>query len=94
MTNSERIARWFLPVSGELELGGHYQFEGFAHGVVTDCEPFRSFTVTWEGRSISWVTVRLAKDGRGSRMTLEHMVPVDDHWETHGAGAVGVGWTT
>ena len=27
-TNPERIPRWFLPVSGDLRLGGRYQLEG------------------------------------------------------------------
>ena len=27
-TNPERIPRWFLPVSGDLELGGRYALEG------------------------------------------------------------------
>ena len=26
VTNSERILRWFTGISGELELGGRYQF--------------------------------------------------------------------
>ena len=30
--NPERIPRWFLPVSGDLRLGGHYQLEGNAGG--------------------------------------------------------------
>ena len=32
LTNIERIPRWFLPVSGDLRLGGRYQFEGNAGG--------------------------------------------------------------
>ena len=27
LTNAERIPRWFLPVSGDLRLGGRYQFQ-------------------------------------------------------------------
>ena len=30
LTNSERISRWFLPITGDLNLGGRYQFEGNA----------------------------------------------------------------
>ena len=37
VTNGERIPRWFLPISGELELGGRYQLEGNAGGVITAC---------------------------------------------------------
>ena len=25
LTTPERISRWFLPISGDLRLGGHYQ---------------------------------------------------------------------
>lgn len=46
-TNAERIPRWFLPVSGELKLGGHYQLEGNAGGTVERCEPPHSFAATW-----------------------------------------------
>src|SRR5215831_2232401 len=32
ITNAERIPRWFLPVSGDLRLGGRYQLEGWWGG--------------------------------------------------------------
>ena len=35
LTNAERIPRWFLPVSGELRVGGRYQFTGNAGGEIT-----------------------------------------------------------
>ena len=28
LTSRERIARWFLPVEGDLQLGGKYQLKG------------------------------------------------------------------
>ena len=43
VTNGERIPRWFLPISGDLELGGRYQLEGNAGGVITACEPLSHF---------------------------------------------------
>ena len=42
-TSAVRIPRWFLPISGELELGGRYQLEGNAGGVITACEPLSTF---------------------------------------------------
>jgi uncharacterized protein YndB with AHSA1/START domain len=93
LTSAERIPRWFLPISGDLKLGGHYQLEGNAGGTITACEPPRRLSVTWEfGGQTSWVNVRLAADGEGARLELEHIVPVDDHWAQFGPGAVGVGW--
>lgn len=101
-TSAERIARWFLPVSGDLQLGGRYQLEGNAGGEVLECTPpadgTAGYLVTWEfGGGISWVTVRLqALEGGGTRFEIEHVareadVPAE-MWEMFGPGATGVGW--
>ena len=95
LTNAERIPRWFLPISGDLQLGGHYQLEGNAGGAITRCEPPSTLAVTWEyGGSVSWVTVRLREqEAGGTRLELEHVAHVgDDWWDQFGPGAVGVGW--
>ena len=94
VTNGARIPRWFLPVSGDLVLGGHYQFEGNAGGVITACEPRSDFALTWEfGGDVSWVEARLRDDGAGrARLTLTHTARLSEHWDTYGPGAVGVGW--
>src|SRR5262245_25765949 len=58
-TNRERIPRWFLPVSGDLRLGGRYQLEGNASGIVEQCEPPHFFAATWEfGGDVTWIEVR------------------------------------
>jgi uncharacterized protein YndB with AHSA1/START domain len=94
-TNPTRIPRWFMPVSGELQVGGKYQFEGNAGGTVERCDPPKSFAATWEfGGQVSWVEVRLSAepDGR-TRFELEHVAHVaDDLWEQFGPGATGIGW--
>jgi uncharacterized protein YndB with AHSA1/START domain len=96
LTNGERIPRWFLPISGELRLGGRYQFQGNAGGTITACEPPRLLAATWEGPGgpVSWVTVRLEDEAADrTRLTLEHMAHVGgDFWDRFGPGAVGVGW--
>jgi uncharacterized protein YndB with AHSA1/START domain len=93
LTSAERIPRWFLPVSGELKLGGRYQLQGNAGGVITACEPPRRLSLTWEfAGQVSWVNVNLAPEGDGARLELEHIAPIDPHWEAYGPGAVGVGW--
>ncbi|PBC63000.1 polyketide cyclase [Streptomyces sp. Tue6028] len=94
-TNAERIPRWFLPVTGELRLGGRYQLEGNAGGVVERCEPPLSFAATWEfGDEVSWIEVLLAEEPEGgTRFVLQHIAHVDDErWAEYGPGAVGVGW--
>lgn len=94
-TSVERIPRWFLPVSGDLRLGGHYQLEGNAGGTIERCDPPHSFAATWEyGDQVSWIEVRIAPepDGR-TRFELEHTAAVDGaHWAEFGPGATGVGW--
>ncbi|MEU5265287.1 SRPBCC family protein [Amycolatopsis sp. NPDC021455] len=92
-TNPERIPRWFLPVSGELRVGGKYQLEGNAGGTVERCDPPKSFAATWEMHGgVSWIEVRVTPEGEGARFELEHVAHVDDHWDQFGPGAVGIGW--
>ncbi len=94
MTNSVRIPRWFLPISGDLKLGGRYQLEGNAGGVITACARPSHLALTWEfGGDVSWVEVRCSDDGAGrARLTLTHTAHVSEHWAKYGPGAVGVGW--
>jgi uncharacterized protein YndB with AHSA1/START domain len=94
VTNAERIPRWFLPVSGELRPGGHYQLEGNAGGVVERCDEPESFAVTWEfGGMTSWLAVSLAEAVDGTTLELVHEAPVDpEMWALYGPGAVGLGW--
>lgn len=94
LTNADRLPRWFLPISGDLEVGGHYQLEGNAGGVVERCEAPESFAVTWEfAQMVSWLEVTLTPDRDGTTLELAHEAPVDpDLWAQYGPGAVGLGW--
>lgn len=93
VTSAERLPRWFLPISGDLRIGGRYQLEGNAGGQILICEPPRHLRLTWEyGGNTSWVEVRIAAHGDGSRLILEHSMVEDDHWKQFGPGATGVGW--
>jgi uncharacterized protein YndB with AHSA1/START domain len=93
----ERLARWFLPIEGDLKLGGRYQLQGNAGGTITRCEAPTTLDLTWEfGGGTSWVTLRLAPDGSRARLTLEHIAHRDgigeEHLKRFGPGAVGIGW--
>jgi uncharacterized protein YndB with AHSA1/START domain len=94
VTKPERIARWFLPVTGELKEGGHYQLEGNAGGTVTSCDKPNGFAATWEyGGEVSWIEVRLTPEAGGTRFLLEHVAHVkDEFWEQFGPSATGIGW--
>jgi uncharacterized protein YndB with AHSA1/START domain len=97
-TDPERIGRWFLPVSGDLKLGGHYQLEGNAGGEILRCEPPQLLKVSWlfgEGSGFSEVELRLTAEDEAERTTveLEHVAVVPpEMWDQFGPGAVGVGW--
>ena len=93
-TNIERIPRWFLPITGDLRVGGQYQLDGNANGTILTCDPPREFTATWEcGADLSWIEVRISSDGPDrSRFELQHIAHVDDHWEQFGPGATGMGY--
>ena len=95
VTSAERISRWFMPVTGELKEGGHYQITGNANGTVTRCEPPRGYAATWEyGGQVSWIEVRLTPESATrTRFELEHVAQVDDElWDRFGPGATGIGW--
>ncbi|WP_113703278.1 SRPBCC family protein [Nonomuraea lactucae] len=96
-TDPERISRWFLPVTGDLRLGGHYQLEGNAGGEILRCEPPSLLKVSWimgEAAGLSEVEVRLsAGSDQTTEFELRHTAVVPpEFWSRFGPGAVGVGW--
>jgi uncharacterized protein YndB with AHSA1/START domain len=97
VTSAERIARWFMPVSGELKVGGRYQLEGNAGGEILECVEPERLRVSWlygPDPGFSEVEVRLTPEqGERTVLELEHVAVVpDDFWDQFGPGAVGVGW--
>jgi uncharacterized protein YndB with AHSA1/START domain len=99
-TDPTRISRWFLPISGDYRIGGHYQFEGNAGGEIVACERPNRLKVTWvygmpdDPNATSEVEVRLTPNG-DDRTDLDFahtaIVP-QEMWDQFGPGAVGVGW--
>ena len=98
VSESEQIAKWFSPVSGDLRVGGRYKIEGNASGEVLRCIVPELFEVTWEfAGNLSWVSVSLSSKGARTTLNLEHAHRVGDdaadkHWREFGPGATGVGW--
>ena len=84
LTNRDRIPRWFLPISGDLRLGGRYQLEGNAGGTITRCDVPEALDVTWEfAGNTSWVIVRLSSEADGTLLTWEHEMLKDEAGEAH-----------
>lgn len=94
LTNPQRIPRWFLPISGDLKLGGRFQFEGNAGGIIERCDARRHLGVTWEMHGdTSWVDVTLTPQGKDTLLTLQHVAHVPEElFDQFGPGGVGIGW--
>jgi uncharacterized protein YndB with AHSA1/START domain len=95
VTDPDRLARWFLPVSGDLKVGGSYQLQGNAGGEILACDAPRRLSVTWVmGDNTSWVNIDFrATDDGASELELVHTAHVpEEFWNQYGPGATGVGW--
>ncbi|MFE6964308.1 SRPBCC domain-containing protein [Agromyces sp. NPDC057679] len=103
VTSAERIPRWFLPVSGDLRLGGRYQLEGNAGGEIRSCDPpnggTAGYTITWGmgAGEPALVSIRLTEvDASSTRLELENVASAaslpEGMWEQFGPSATGIGW--
>jgi uncharacterized protein YndB with AHSA1/START domain len=92
ITDPERTKRWFLPLSGDLRVGGQFQLEGNAGGDILACEPPTLLRVTF-GDVTSVVEVRLRATGdEETHLELRHRVPLALAGSVDGAMFVGHGW--
>ncbi|GAB3413164.1 SRPBCC family protein [Flindersiella endophytica] len=95
LTDPDRLVRWFLPIAGDLRVGGRYSLEGNASGQIVRCDPPHEIGLTWEiGGGSSDVIVRLTAKGEQTVLELEHSPipqevipnPAPGHW------GLGSGW--
>jgi uncharacterized protein YndB with AHSA1/START domain len=91
ITDAGRLARWFQPVNGDLREGGRFEFKDGSSGEVLRCERPSLLKVSYGGPT-SVVEVRLAADGSGAKLTLEHSVPLEFAGSGAGALFAGPGW--
>lgn len=91
LTDPDRMRRWFLPVSGDLRVGGTFQLQGNAGGEILTCEPPTLLRVTFGGPT-SIVELRLTASGDETVLELEHSVPMEIAQSAAGALYVGPGW--
>lgn len=93
-TTPEGLSRWFEPVDGELAEGGRYRLTASGtSGTIEHCQPHTELRVTWEyDGDVSRVRLTLDPAGPGTRLTLHHTVPDNEHWAQYGPAATGIGW--
>lgn len=94
LTQPQRLARWFLPITGELREGGSYQFQGNAGGRILQRVAPSLLEATWEfGGTVGWVTLHIAARSQGAHLSFVHLGPVDPaFFQQYGPGAMGIGW--
>jgi uncharacterized protein YndB with AHSA1/START domain len=91
LTNPQRLPRWFYPVSGDLQIGGSFQFEGNAGGEIRRCDRPTWLQVTF-GDPNSILDLHLAEIADKTTVELTHTVPLAVAGSGAGALFVGPGW--
>lgn len=96
VTEPDALATWFDEV--RLTRGDGvattYELPGSATaGTVLECEEGRRLALTWEhDGDVSTLALLFSALGDGTRLTLMHAVNANEHWDTYGPSAVGIGW--
>lgn len=86
LTDADRLARWFAPVTGDLRADGTFDVADQVAGTVLECAAPHLFTVTWGGDNVV-VTVRMAPDDQGDTVVeLVHTGIERDGAVRHGPG--------
>jgi uncharacterized protein YndB with AHSA1/START domain len=93
-TDPDRLARWFAPVSGDLRDGGAFtiHFDDADTPVCRVVECAAPGRLVWEwpvGEAASLVTVGIAGEGDGARLTLRH-----ERLSPGQAAGYAAGWDT
>ena len=99
ITTPDRVDRFFLPLTGDLRVGGDFALQGQAGGEILACDAPRLLRLQWtpaDDRGYSdQVEVRLTPDGPDATwLELEHASIADvfrNDPET-GCYGVGTGW--
>jgi uncharacterized protein YndB with AHSA1/START domain len=78
-TDPERLGRWYVPVTGELRLGGTFQQAGMGSGTIERCEPPHLLVLSL-GRGADEIQLRLSSgDGGATVLELQHATTIDRH---------------
>lgn len=78
-TNPERLARWYVPVSGDLRVGGRFAQAMMGSGEILRCEA-PSLLVVSLGGGVDEIELRLHADGEDrTRLELQHATTAHEH---------------
>ncbi len=77
-TNPDRLARWYVPVTGDLRLGGTVHQAGMGSGTVSRCEPPGLLVLSFDG--VDEIELRLSPlDDDSTRLELRHATTLASH---------------
>jgi uncharacterized protein YndB with AHSA1/START domain len=94
LTDPENLAVWFEPVTVTSKEDRRFRTEKTGtEGTVQIFDAPRLLQLTWtnDGQD-GELQISITQTAAGSSLTLRHRVPANEHWDTYGAGATGVGW--
>jgi uncharacterized protein YndB with AHSA1/START domain len=79
-TSPDRLRRWYVPVSGDLRVGGQFKQVNMGSGTVLECDPPRFLKLSLGGGADE-IELRLSPGPQdGSVMLhLEHATTLDSH---------------
>jgi uncharacterized protein YndB with AHSA1/START domain len=80
-TNPERLRRWYVPVTGDLRLGGTIQQVNMGSGTIVECEAPHRLKLSLGSGGVDEIEVRLAAGPQDGTATLElqHATTLDTH---------------
>jgi uncharacterized protein YndB with AHSA1/START domain len=79
-TNPERLRRWYVPVSGDLRVGGNFQQQNMGSGTIVVCDAPRLLKLSLGGGADE-IEVRLSAGAEAGTAALElqHATTLDSH---------------
>jgi uncharacterized protein YndB with AHSA1/START domain len=79
-TNPERLRRWYVPVTGDLRVGGQFQQVNMGSGTVVECDAPRHLRVSLGGGADE-IEVHISPGPHDGSATLEieHATTLDSH---------------
>lgn len=79
-TDPDRLRRWYVPVTGDLRVGGRFQQVNMGSGVVLECDAPRFLKLSLGGGADE-IELRLSPGPRvgSASLRLEHATTLDSH---------------
>jgi uncharacterized protein YndB with AHSA1/START domain len=79
-TNPERLRRWYVPVSGELRVGGRFEQVNMGSGTVVECDAPRFLKLSLGGGADE-IELRISPgpEAGSATMQLEHATTLEAH---------------